>query len=358
MPVSVTILTGFLGAGKTTLVHSLLRQTHGRRIAVMLNEVGSETGLEEPMLRDEDGNKFDGWMELNNGCVCCTVRDNMVTALEALLQRQDRAFDHIVIETTGLADPGPVASMFWVDDALESPLLLDGIVVVVDALNVLSQLDRQRSGTAGEAQRQIAFADLILLNKIDLVSPQHLEAVETRLRAINRAARIQRTTRSEIDVTQIFNLRTIAPESVPLDLLDGFTDCHECVANSASNKHTTQAPAQQTVADVHEVQTLSISISGLVSQQRLEHLLGSLLWEHQDAAELFRFKGIVMLAPDESADPPLPARRAVLQGVHNLFEFHPAETSLAAPARTALLFIGRGINEAKLTELIRSCVVD
>jgi len=160
--VPVTIITGFLGAGKTTLLRHVLASPHGLRIAVIQNELSAAQGLETSSVVGPNGETFDEWLELSNGCVCCAVRDDLVNGIEQLMAVRGR-FDYILVETTGMADPGPVAESFWLDAELESPLRLDGIVTVVDAINLPRQLGEL------EACRQIGCADAILLNKVDAV---------------------------------------------------------------------------------------------------------------------------------------------------------------------------------------------
>ncbi len=193
--IPVTVLTGFLGAGKTTLLNRILTEQHGQRIAVIENEFG-EIGIDQALVVNAEEEIF----EMNNGCLCCTVRGDLIRILGNLMKRRDK-FDRILVETTGLADPGPVAQTFFMDDEVKDNLRLDGIVTVVDCKHVAQHLEDD-----AECREQIAFADTLVLNKIDLVDDAEINALATRLRAMNGLAKIQRVQMAQVDLTQILDL--------------------------------------------------------------------------------------------------------------------------------------------------------
>ena len=192
--IPVTVLTGYLGAGKTTLLNRILSENHGKRYAVIVNEFG-EIGIDNDLIVESDEEIY----EMNNGCICCTVRGDLIRTVEGLMRRPGR-FDAILVETTGLADPVPVAQTFFMDDDVRAKTRLDAVVALVDAKHLPLRLKDSR-----EAEDQIAFADVIVLNKTDLVTPEELSKVEGLIRAINPTARIHKTSRSAVDLSAVLD---------------------------------------------------------------------------------------------------------------------------------------------------------
>uniref|UniRef100_A0A5K3F0J2 CobW domain-containing protein n=2 Tax=Mesocestoides corti TaxID=53468 RepID=A0A5K3F0J2_MESCO len=205
--VPVTIVTGFLGAGKTTLINYVLTASHGKRIAVILNDFGEGSAAESITSLDEDSLELcEQWLELRNGCLCCSLKDPGVKAIENLMKKRGK-FDYIMLETTGLADPGPIASLFWMDESLCSQLALDGIITLVDAKYCLQNLTELDSCEVVNAcERQIALADVLILNKIDLVDEEESHLLINHIKNINATARLLQTSHAKIDLSAILDL--------------------------------------------------------------------------------------------------------------------------------------------------------
>ena len=217
--IPVTVLTGYLGAGKTTLLNRILSEPHGKKFAVIVNEFG-EIGIDNELVVNADEEVF----EMNNGCICCTVRGDLVRIIDGLMRRKGK-FDAIIVETTGLADPAPVAQTFFMDEAVGAKTRLDAVVTVADAKWLSDRLK-----DAPEAKNQIAFADVILLNKTDLVAPEELRELEARIRGLNPYARLHRTERAKIDISEVlgrnaFDLDRIL--TIEPDFLEGEDHDHD-----------------------------------------------------------------------------------------------------------------------------------
>jgi G3E family GTPase len=317
--IPVTVLTGYLGAGKTTLLNRILSENHGRRFAVVINEFG-ELGVDNDLVVDADEEVF----EMNNGCICCTVRGDLIRIISGLMKRKGR-FDGIIVETTGLADPAPVAQTFFVDEDVKRATKLDAIVTVVDAKHLPARLK-----DSSEAQEQIAFADIIVLNKMDLVTPAEADEVEKLIKQINPYAEIRRSTKSDVPLDAVigrdaFNLARIL-EKEP-DFLSG-EDHHE---------HDS------------EVNSVSFEVSKPVDAEKFNAWISQLL--QTKGQDLLRTKGILHYAGDK--------RRFAFQAVHMIADGdYIGEVKEGDPRRSKIVFIGRDLNRPQLRRGFEACQVD
>ena len=314
--IPVTVLTGYLGAGKTTLLNRILTEQHGKRYAVIVNEFG-EIGIDNDLVVGADEEVF----EMNNGCVCCTVRGDLIRIMDGLVKRRGK-FDAIIVETTGLADPAPVAQTFFVDQDVGEAARLDAVVTVADA-KWLS--DRMQD--APEARNQIAFADVILLNKSDLVSGEDLDRVEAQIRGINPFATIHRTTNCAVPLDAVlernaFDLARIL-EVEPEFLEEGHHHHHAA-----------------------DIQSVSARIDGPVDPERFMPWISNLT--QVQGPDILRCKGIVAF-PDEP-------KRFVFQGVHMILDGDlQADWRPDEPRVSRVVFIGRNLDGAAIRADFEAC---
>ncbi|PYE98293.1 G3E family GTPase [Rhizobium sp. PP-F2F-G38] len=350
-PIPVTVLTGYLGAGKTTLLNRILSENHGRKYAVIVNEFG-EIGIDNDLIVESDEEIY----EMNNGCVCCTVRGDLIRVVEGLMKRPGR-FDAIIVETTGLADPVPVAQTFFMDDDVRAKTELDAVITLVDAKHLPLRLKDSR-----EAEDQIAFADVVLLNKTDLVTPEELAKVEATIRVINPSARIHRTQRSEIDLAMVldqgaFNLeRALENEPDFLKQDDHHhdhdhacgPDCgHDHHHHGHDHHHDHDHGHAHAPSDIHDVTVQSVSLrGGEMNPDRFFPWIQKIT--QTDGPNILRLKGIIAFAGD--------ADRYVVQGVHMIIEGdHQRPWKDGEPRESRLVFIGRDLDREKLERTFQAC---
>jgi len=315
-PIPVTVLTGYLGAGKTTLLNRILTENHGKKFAVVINEFG-ELGVDNDLVVDADEEVF----EMNNGCICCTVRGDLIRILSGLMQRPGK-LDGIIVETTGLADPAPVAQTFFVDEDVKRATKLDAIVTVVDAKNLLARLADSK-----EAAEQLAFADLIVLNKMDLVTPEEADAVEARIRTVNPWAQLIRSEKSRVPLDQVigrdaFNLARILE--------------HEPDFLSGEDTHTHD----------DEIQSLSFETDRPIDPEKFNAWISDLL--ATKGQDLLRTKGILAYAGED--------RRFAFQAVHMIADGDfISPWKQGEPRHSKIVFIGRDLNRPRLRRGFEGC---
>ncbi|KAF9287129.1 COBW domain-containing protein 1 [Mortierella alpina] len=377
--IPITIITGFLGSGKSTLLDYILTEKHDFKVAVILNEFGDSGGIDQAMNVGMGGEVVEEWLELKNGCLCCTVKDNGVLAIENLMKKKGK-FDYILLETTGLADPGPIASIFWMDDDLGSDIYLDGIVTLVDSRNVRKELElKKEDGSLNETAKQIAMADRLILNKTDLISKEEADQLEADCRAMNGVAEIVRTVRSKVDLNFVLDIsafdavRAKELEQADLALKNQKSGAHAHDHDDPNHVHGEDCGHQEERPSSHldeSITTTTLTFNTTAVDQKLfEHWLQMLLWDHQipdaeDATEerssgavankvkldILRVKGILRISDRPQGT------KIVIQGVQELYDVKEAVTQPGQeelPGAGKVVFIGRGLDDKK--RLLESC---
>ena len=315
--VPVTVLTAFLGAGKTTLVNRILTENHGKRIAVVENEY-NELSIDRDLVVSE----AEEIIEMNNGCLCCLVRGDLIHALRELLQRRDK-FDYILIETSGLTDPGPVAQTFVVDEYLKEKVSIDGIVTIVDAKHVWQHIDERQ-----ELKEQIGFADVVLLNKTDLVTEAELDKLETRIKSINALAKTHRTKNSAAKMDDILDIGAFDLERI-------------------LSTHPNLLTSEEDECEIAEgISSVGIAFPGDLDGEKMEewaHELG-----HEKGEDIFRLKGVLSFkgVPD----------RVVFQGVHAIMDGQTDRPWGSDQRFNKVVFIGRNLDKSELESGLRACL--
>jgi G3E family GTPase len=336
--IPVTVLTGYLGAGKTTLLNRILSEPHGKRYAVIVNEFG-EIGIDNELIVGADEEVF----EMNNGCICCTVRGDLIRIIEGLMKRKG-SFDAIIVETTGLADPAPVAQTFFVDQDVQKLARLDAVVTLADAKWLAARLR-----DAPEAKNQIAFADVIVLNKTDLVSAAQLREVEARIRAINPYAKLHRAERCNVAIADVLDRKAFDLDrimEIEPDFLE--VDDHDHDHHDHDHHHGHDHEHSHGLKHYHDehMQSISVRFDGDVDPGKFMPWINELT--QTEGPNILRCKGIVAFVDDP--------KRFVFQGVHMMLDGEPQREWKAGEKRESkVVFIGRDLKEEAIRKGFLAC---
>ena len=342
--IPVTVLTGYLGAGKTTLLNRILSEPHGKKFAVIVNEFG-EIGIDNELVVNADEEVF----EMNNGCICCTVRGDLVRIIDGLMRRKGK-FDAIIVETTGLADPAPVAQTFFMDENVGAKTKLDAVVTVADAKWL-----KDRLKDAPEAKNQIAFADVILINKTDLVTPAELAEIEARIRGINPYARLHRTERAKIDIAEVLGRNAFDLDRI-LDIEPQFLtaddqghehdhDHHHDRGDHHGHDHHHHGGGLKHYHD-EDMQSVSLRTDKQLDPDKFFPWVQDLV--AKDGPNILRSKGILAFKDDPE--------RFVFQGVHMVLDGdHQRAWREDEKRESRIVFIGRNLPEDKIRQGFEAC---
>lgn len=343
--IPTTILTGFLGAGKTTLLNRILKEPHGHKIAVIENEFGQENIDNEILVQDSN----EQIVEMSNGCICCTVRGDLIVALGALAQKRragELQFDHVVIETTGLANPGPVAQTFFMDDEVAMHYLLDAIVTVVDAKHAMQQLDQHE-----EAQRQVGFADKILLSKTDLVNAAELSALAARLKRINPRAPIGKAEFGAVPISEVLDLRGFnLNDKLEIDpqFLAGDDAAHAGHTHDDCDEHCDHHHDHHHAHHSDDIAAFTFKSTRPFDSARLDEFLGGLVQVY--GPRMLRYKGVLWM---DGAD-----RKVVFQGVHQTMGTDIGSKWAEDEQRgSKMVFIGKNLPNEIFIRGLEQCLV-
>jgi G3E family GTPase len=334
--IPVTVLTGFLGAGKTTLLNYILREKHGHKIAVIENEFG-EVGIDGGLVLESTEEIY----EMTNGCVCCVgaVREDLVRIVRMLVERPER-LDHIIVETSGLADPYPVAQTFFIDDPIAQRVTLDAVVTMVDAKHIAAHLDDLvLDGRDNQAVDQIVCADRIVVNKVDLVTPAEIDALKSRLRGLNATADIVESSYAQIDLRSILG---VGANEFAQQLVESEHHHEHDDHDEQGHEHHDDHQHDESVSSV------GIEVDADIDLDALQTWLAEL--RSADATNLFRIKGIFAVKGQPY--------RYVLQGVHDIIELKAAQAWGSEPRSSRIVFIGRELDRAALNARFHACLVE
>jgi G3E family GTPase len=341
--IPVTVLTGYLGAGKTTLLNRILSEPHGKRYAVIVNEFG-EIGIDNDLVVGADEEVF----EMNNGCICCTVRGDLIRVIEGLMRRRGK-FDAIIIETTGLADPAPVAQTFFMDEEVGKKTRLDAVVTVADAKWL-----RDRLRDAPEAKNQIAFADVILVNKTDLVKPEELRETEMRIRGINPYATLHRTQRAAVPLDAVLGRNAFDLDRI-LDIEPAFLDGdghdhdhdghHDHAHDNGGHAHAHDHGGLKHYHD-EDMQSVALRTDKPLDPDKFFPWVQQLV--QTEGPNILRCKGILAFRDDP--------QRFVFQGVHMILDGdHQRDWAADEKRESRIVFIGRNLPEDKIRDGFAAC---